>query len=383
MGIIWKGGACCLFYLFVSVKTVIAQISFLKELDVDSPNYGAIQSPYLVDSIVNHINNRDFDRTEWSSFYKISVTGSQRAVLGSYEIIANRIVFVPRFPPDPAVSYRVLFDYQSMFKLLELKDAAPHGNLIDSIRYQPIDRPRTFLTDIYPVIDTIPSNTLKLYLFFSQPMGFANPYDYINLIGPESQIIKNAFVEIPEGLWNEARTRLTLLFHPGRIKRGVGPNHSLGPVLAEGLQYELVIDKNWKDANGKNLVGKTSKKYHVSKERRNKIDRKDFYFSSSCPEDCQLLLVIKNTLIDIEMARNSIAIINSNQEVLDVQISYDDDGKSILFRSQGFYAGEKYMMSINPRLEDICGNSFYYVFDSEAGKRSDQFEVINFSFVIK
>ena len=79
MGIIWKGGACCLFYLFVSVKTVIAQISFLKELDVDSPNYGEIQSPYLVDSIVNHINNRDFDRTEWSSFYKISVTGSQRS----------------------------------------------------------------------------------------------------------------------------------------------------------------------------------------------------------------------------------------------------------------------------------------------------------------
>ena len=38
------------------------------------------------------------------------------------------------------------------------------------------------------------------------------------------------------------RHRLTLLFHPGRVKRGVGPNEALGPPLRSGETFRLVVD---------------------------------------------------------------------------------------------------------------------------------------------
>ena len=44
-------------------------------------------------------------------------------------------------------------------------------------------------------------------------------------------------------------TRFTLLFDPGRIKRGLKPaQRRVGPVLEEGKSYTLVIDRGWTDA---------------------------------------------------------------------------------------------------------------------------------------
>ena len=66
------------------------------------------------------------------------------------------------------------------------------------------------------------------------------------------------FVELEQELWNRDQTRLTLLFDPGRIKRGVKPNVDMGPVLLEGHRYTLVIDRDLKDANGAPLAKRLS-----------------------------------------------------------------------------------------------------------------------------
>ena len=58
-------------------------------------------------------------------------------------------------------------------------------------------------------------------------------------------------VPVPiDELWDPSQTRLTVLFDPARIKRGLVPNAQLGLPLRAGRRYRLEIDSAWPDAQG-------------------------------------------------------------------------------------------------------------------------------------
>jgi hypothetical protein len=50
-------------------------------------------------------------------------------------------------------------------------------------------------------------------------------------------------------LWDNEQMRLTVLFDPGRIKRGLVSQEELGMATQAGRKYRLVIDQDWPDAN--------------------------------------------------------------------------------------------------------------------------------------
>ena len=55
-------------------------------------------------------------------------------------------------------------------------------------------------------------------------------------------------------MWDPNGQRFTLTFDPGRIKRGLEANQKMGPPIADGQRYTLVIDREWPDARGVPLV---------------------------------------------------------------------------------------------------------------------------------
>jgi len=55
-------------------------------------------------------------------------------------------------------------------------------------------------------------------------------------------------------LWDPEFRRLTMTFDPGRIKRGLTSNATIGPPITEGKHYRLVVDREWPDARGVPLV---------------------------------------------------------------------------------------------------------------------------------
>src|SRR6185503_2221620 len=61
---------------------------------------------------------------------------------------------------------------------------------------------------------------------------------------------KDPFLPLDTAFWNAARTRFTVFFDPGRVKRGVRPNEEMGRSLTEGRSYTLVVSREWRDANG-------------------------------------------------------------------------------------------------------------------------------------
>jgi len=101
---------------------------------------------------------------------------------------------------------------------------------------------------VYPSGADIPENTLRFYIDFSTPMQPHVSMDFITLVGADGTPDDAAFMTFKQELWNQDRTRLTLLMDPGRIKRGVATNTELGPALLAGNSYAIKVGEGWQGA---------------------------------------------------------------------------------------------------------------------------------------
>ena len=103
-------------------------------------------------------------------------------------------------------------------------------------------------------------------------MGLAGGIDHVRLIDEDEAIVEDAFLPLDVAMWNRDRTRYTLLFDPGRVKRGILPNERMGRPLIEGRGYRLVVDDAWLDDNGQSLVESYSHPFRVGPSIERAID---------------------------------------------------------------------------------------------------------------
>ena len=76
----------------------------------------------------------------------------------------------------------------------------------------------------------------------------------VHLYDAAGKLVELPFLELQQELWDPDYKRLTVLFDPGRIKRGLLPLQESGPAIEEGKEYTLVIDRTWIDAAGSPLA---------------------------------------------------------------------------------------------------------------------------------
>jgi hypothetical protein len=77
--------------------------------------------------------------------------------------------------------------------------------------------------------------------------------DHLHILDGGGRELKDVLLPGQE-LWDFANRRLTMTFDPGRIKRGLESNSKMGPPIAEGQRYTLVIDRTWPDAQSMPLA---------------------------------------------------------------------------------------------------------------------------------
>ena len=106
----------------------------------------------------------------------------------------------------------------------------------------------------------MPANLLKFYIHFSNPMSVGDVYSHIRILDTEGNPLELPFLELGEELWDSESRRLTLLFDPGRIKRGLKPNRETGTPLTQGETYTLHISEKLLDAKGRPLKKEFLKK---------------------------------------------------------------------------------------------------------------------------
>ena len=169
---------------------------------------------------------------------------------GRYAVSPGALVFTPLYGFDPGRRYVVTFDPG---RLPPSQDAASwRRERITAVvgRPKPVVSPSTYVDRVFPSGDVLPENQLRLYVHFSAPMGLKGGVDYVRLLDGDGREVTHAFLPLDAEFWNGDRTRYTLFFDPGRVKRGILPNEQLGRPLKRGGRYALVVSSEWADAQG-------------------------------------------------------------------------------------------------------------------------------------
>lgn len=381
-----------LFFLILSIATqrmAFAQDKFrmVAQTNANLPYYGEIKVQ-LPDALRQKLFESHPDK-DYDALISVYTGTSFRhddkwpEVSGNFSGNQMGIVFHPTFPPPPGIQYTVLF----------------HGNILaEWLNVDPIPRlewtatfpelseqPTTCISAIYPTQDTLPANLLRMYIHFSQPMGQQNPYEFLQLQHADGSVISDPFVELPEGLWDPNRQRLTVLIHPGRVKRAVGPNLTLGPVLDSGMVYKLIVKKGWKDSHGLPLQQGVRKDFTTATSLRSKVDTRQWNISQPPSNSRQPLILYFDRPMDQALTNRMIAITDPKGNVISGDHSMGHEELAWKFTPTEVWDKGSYLIRIDANLEDVAGNSLRKAFDVETHNKQDHSEAswYSMSFVVK
>lgn len=288
----------------------------------------------------------------WPSVFRVySGAGDVPPLLGTYSVEAGSLVFHPRFPLAPGVPYRAVF-------------SPPGGKSIEAIFDGPRQEttPTTKVVHVYPSADVLPSNTLKLYLYFSAPMSRGEAWQRIHLLDDNGKPLQFEFVEIQQELWDARNTRLTVLFDPGRIKRGVLPEMQMGPPIVEGKHYTLVIDRQWKDARGVPLAEGFRKSFRGGPADRTPPNPETWRMIAPKAATAGDLIVEFPKPMDYALLQRMLGVSAGHGNVAGA-VSVGREETQWRFTPREPWKAGAYQLTIDTALEDLCGNHIGQAFD--------------------
>ena len=148
--------------------------------------------------------------------------GKVPPLLGSYSVESSTLLFHPRYPVTAGVHYHAVF-------------RTPSGTMITSDFDGPAraTNPIARVEQVYPTADILPSNLLRIYIVFSAPMSRGEAAAHIHVEDDKGKVLPDELLPDQE-LWDPGFRRLTMTFDPGRIKRGLTSNQTIGPPITEG-----------------------------------------------------------------------------------------------------------------------------------------------------
>jgi hypothetical protein len=283
---------------------------------------------------------------------------SAPAMLGDYESAGGKLIFKPRFLPQPGVQLHASFTPRPGAEPLTASFGEPAKAIV----------PTTRVTHIYPSTDEWPANTLKMYVEFSGPMAKGEAYAHVRILDDKGAVIEGPFVEISEELWDPSGKRVTLLFDPGRIKRGLVDNETSGPPLMPGRTVTIEIDPSWRDATGAPLVEKVLRTIRITDALRKAIDVKLWRVAPPmAPSDP--LVVIFDRPLDHALALRAISVVKNDSPVAG-EIALEKIESELRFTPSEPWKPGAYTLRVDGVLEDLAGNRPGKLFDVDTSDRS-------------
>jgi len=311
----------------------------------------------------------EFRPEDWAALFAVSTvpaesqaTRDHPPLIGSYRVEPGVVRFVPRFPLEPGVVYRALFDPT---RLPSARGATGTRGAMTAEFTLPkrVAAPTTGVTAVYPTRDIVPENLLKLYLQFSAPMGRGDAYGHVHLRDASGKDLDLPFLELGEELWDPRGMRLTLLFDPGRIKRGLKPREELGPVLREGGTYTLVIDRSWPDAQGQPLVSEVRRTFRVGPPDETPPDPSTWSIHTPVAGTRDPLVLTSPEPLDRALFGRLPTVQEARGSELPGEAAIDAEETRWRFTPDRPWTAGEYSLSVNKDLEDLAGNSIGRLFE--------------------
>lgn len=324
---------------------------------------------------------------QWKALFAVfagakPAEGDQPPMLGSYQVEGDVLRFEPRFPLARGVTYRAVLDPS------KLPGAAAKVALVTA--EFSIPRPKTapvVIEQVFPTRNKLPENQLRFYFHFSAPMGQGDSYKHIRLLTSSGKEVDSPWLELGEELWDPTGKRFTLFIDPGRIKRGLKPREDLGPVLEEGKTYTIVVDREWKDAEGQPLKESFRKTIQVGPPDDQPIDHKTWKLAPApVVKTSDPLVVTFPKPLDHALLHRLLWVVDSEGKKVGGTIKVTEEETRWQFTPERPWTPGAYRLVANTILEDLCGNQIGRPFEVDVFKpipRELKSETVELPFVIQ
>ncbi len=355
-------------------------------------NQFAFEAEFAKDASDQLIKPRDSNAEDWEEVFYVQTEVSEildwkalPPVQGSYQLNGNKLLFKPLFPLQFDINYHVTLNTLKAEQLIGLERIQKSKIVEKTFRLnKPNIDPSTVVTQVYPSSNSLPENLLKFYVHFSAPMSQGNVYTHIHLYDSKDRKIALPFLELGEELWNPSGTRITILFDPGRIKKGLLPRENEGPVLIQGKSYKLTIESDWPDASGTPLKESFTKTFSVTSPD-NKIPSPN-HWTVNAPKSGTKdpLMVDFSEPLDHALISRLIWIETSAQKFIEGSIAIKNSEEYWIFNPKEPWEPGDYKIVIETKIEDLAGNTVVRPFEvdrleSPKEKTNEGFLRINFT----
>ena len=295
---------------------------------------------------------------------------------GRFLVQDGAVWFVPRFPFADGVSYSLLFKSAG--------DAA--GADVREIRRPPAEAsPNTEVVAVYPTAAELPVNLLRVYVHFSAPMSEGWAARAMRVSREDTgQALEDVFLPPEPELWDAQRMRLTMLLDPGRIKRGLVPNLEFGYPLVEGTAVRIAIDPAFRDAAGQPLRAGAERSYRIGPALRSRIDPNAWRLTAPAAGSRAALRVKFDRPLDHGLLQHCLSVRDAAGGNVGGVAEIGEGERSWRFTPDGPWEAGEHQVVVEPRLEDVAGNSPARVFDRDVTKPEDapgEWEAVAVGFV--
>lgn len=300
-------------------------------------------------------------REAWAQVFRVAVAADQPPMLGEYSLEGSRIRFTPMFPLDPGRQYHVTF--------------SPMGSqpIVATVELPAVHTaPTTTVAQVYPSGDVIPENQLRLYIHFTAPMGMKGGLDYIHLLDDQGKEVKDPFLPLDAGFWNDDRTRYTVFFDPGRQKRGIPVIEEMGRSLTEGKSYTLIIDSEWRDGNGLPLTEQYRRTFKVGPPDERPLDHAAWQIQAPPAGTRTPLTVAFPEPLDHGLLRRALGVQGPDGQPISGEIAVGRGEVTWSFTPKEFWKAGAHNIVAFGMLEDLAGNRIGRAFEVDQFDRADK-----------
>jgi hypothetical protein len=309
---------------------------------------------------------------QWTALLRIVVAADsgaaddRPAVLGTYLIVDGILRFTPRFPFDPGQRYDVRFDGTRLPSANDAPPASWRVALETSVEIPAPAKSRTTgVVAVFPSAAVVPENQLRLYISFSAPMGLGGGSGYVHLLDETGRQVDDPFLPLDVELWNADRTRYTVLFDPGRVKRGILPNEEMGRSLVAGRSYTLVVDADWRDGAGQPLTGEFRREFRAGPSEDRAVDPAAWRIDAPRGATDDPLVVSFPRPLDYGLLQRALTVSLRGERVAgDVRLEADET--HWLFIPHAPWPAGEYQLRVSSILEDVAGNRIGRPFEVKA-----------------
>jgi hypothetical protein len=290
---------------------------------------------------------------EQSLMFRVVVAGGTEQELiarlplaGTYSVSEMGLRFEPQFPLVPGREYVAILKTDTSTEPMRVTLALP----------KPPPGPRVAITAVYPSSSRLPENTLRFYIHFSVEVARGDVYRHLKLVRDDGVEVREPFLEVHEELWSVDGRRLTVLFHPGRVKRELVPREELGPILEEGRSYALTISEKWEDIDGRPVVGGFTKTFTAGPPDDQPVDPAVWVLMPPRAGSDSPLIIRLAKPLDHGMLNRVVWVTDTNGNIMPGLLTVGGGERVLTFAPKTPWRRGEYKLVADTRLEDVCGN---------------------------